>query len=67
MKTPYDQAIAEIEKDCPAEFRLHRNHALDTLKGKHQGWLDCCREFLPRIPETDLTDEEIAFLEEVKK
>ena len=64
MKTPYDQAIAEIEVKRTG---LHFDHSLNVLKGKRQGWLDCCRELLPRIPENDLTDEEIAFLEEVKK
>lgn len=46
MKTPYDQAIAEILREPPHN---HNRYALDTLYGKRQGWLDAEEKYLPLL------------------
>lgn len=66
MTSPYDQAIADMEATPISVKGVHWQHAMATLKGEREGYHRAQRELLPRIPENDLTDEELAFLEEGK-
>ncbi len=60
----YDEAIAEMEK-LPNSF--FQDTALAVLRGEREGWWHAHEKLLPRIPENDLTDAEIAWLKEVVK
>ncbi|KKN14742.1 hypothetical protein LCGC14_0992950 [marine sediment metagenome] len=80
MKTPYDQAIAELEAYPQYRHGIHWSYGLNTLKGKRQGWLDAEEKYLPLLRgmlkitegcglmlEHKITDEEIALLKRVEE
>ena len=48
MPSPYDESIEAIETGRQS-YMIHTVYALETLRGKRQGWLDALKELLPLL------------------